>query len=1466
MVAGVVSAALVASSLQVTTASAVEYEDVFDVLDLGRPELSAVASEVAQNDLVGAAEALQTHFAARTTPEWTPIVPGSVSSLVTSTADELADGYFEFRGGLSRDFSSGIDWADTWSDDPAVPLGQPHYWMYDFTFYATLTGAYLALPSTDPKRAVYTAAWERTAVDFMDAHENVVSPYNRLGTAKRLTQWLGAYSVFKDSPTADPQVLSRYVAQIHAMADDLCRNLERHNGNNWYASIARAVYMTAVYFPEFISSTTWERRVIGAMDRVVALQMKGDAVQFEPALNYQAYNLDLLVQIERFGRLNGRSPLAAHLQVMERQAEVIMAATMPDFTVPLIGDTPSSTLSLTAYAELFDRDDMRWVASEGATGTMPALGSDLAPHSYAFMRTGWDSEDAYLAVANQDTNYGASHRHPDDLSVVAYAHGRPLLIDPGVVDYNDTPSANWLRRTTAAHNTVEVNGQAQPGPAAGDRVRRAEAWASNAGFDFYAGMHDDYAPITHDRNVFFAKEAGLWILSDRLQGSSSTNAYRQLWHPPGDAPIDVTAAGTVNAGFGSVPGISVIPVDAVPTTVHDDGYIADGLGGLESDAEYFSFDQSVAGPAAFDTVLLPGAAGSAPDADVTRTSLGVPVDTATAFDVELADSSLAFYQSFESTPQARTVGAHTTDARVLAITSDGLGDVTTIQLVGGTGVSDSAGDLVRSAGPLGDVSVRLGSTLRIETGGFRDEELRVRDLDAVAVEVNGIAVPLVRDGDYVVIAEQSRTTGDAVFEPVFDEAAGVVDVSVEGLAGDFQPAAGTWRPVETSPGVWAVSQTTATAVEAALLRRVSASESSVRVSADLESTGPTFGVGAYVRYVDPSNYYLARVYRTGGVLSAQVVKVANGTAAIIGDAPITLSVTDPIELDVVVVGGAIELRVNGALGVRVHDATHADGGVGLYAHRTQATFSELEIGQGSRVSSDFSAGTSGWTATSGTWAAAQRAGEWGLHQQSTSARDTGISAGAESSDQSISSRFVLQSASASMAFGLQVRVADAANRVLARVYRTGGVLSAQIVGIVGGTPSVLASEPITLDLSQPVELEAIATDSGVALFVDGALAVSAASASPSSGATGLYTDRATGAFEQVAQAALASATGVDFEPVSGVGWQSVAGNWLAGEALNDLNQWDGTAADQVAIFDQVGPNVELTTSIMLHSGQSSMGVGHVLRYQDPSTYYLARLYRTGGAYSAQLIRMLGGTATVLGTAPVSSVTYPLELTSRASGDLLEVSINGTPVVRARDAALASGVVGLHTHRASAGFADLALTELVAADDWRVGHGLVAVSGAQMEASSPDGQSSFATSTGIGWQDVAVAAQMSHGGLAVGESAGSWLRSTGSHTGYGFVIERTSSGTVAKIVRKTAGSRGTQAATVLAEAPVVVDFSGSVQLGASAVGDVLTFTLDGVEVLSTRDGILATGGVGLSAKTSAPVSWSEFVASAVAVGS
>jgi len=154
----------------------------------------------------------------------------------------------------------------------------------------------------------------------------------------------------------------------------------------------------------------------------------------------------------------------------------------------------------------------------------------FATGGYAVMRSGWDDKANQLIidVGPLGCPVSSGHGHADLLSIQCAAGGHPRLVDAG--NYCYTSDAEWRTffRSTAAHNTVMVDGLSQCEPAGPFRWRRRpqvllREWRSSPDLDFLDAEHDAFCrlpdPVVHRRRVLFIKPH-YWIVVDDLVGHS----------------------------------------------------------------------------------------------------------------------------------------------------------------------------------------------------------------------------------------------------------------------------------------------------------------------------------------------------------------------------------------------------------------------------------------------------------------------------------------------------------------------------------------------------------------------------------------------------------------------------------------------------------------------------------------------------------------------------------------------------------------------------------------------------------------------------------------------------------------------------------------------------------------------------------------------------------------------------------
>ena len=1107
-----------------TDPSAMTDAAFFAELNLDHPGLGAVRTRVQAGDYAGAKTELLAYYRARTSPVYFPAGTVPITAPLTSTPDDLVNYVFTWDDGQSRTFPVGdIDWAYHWSPSNPAEFGGPHYYVIDLIMTSSLVPAYNALPAGDPKRSVYADTWLKFALEFIRDMGNTndgLGPEpdhvgsNRLDMAKRLTAWLSGFAAFRTDPVYDANANIALLKYAWQMADRLYATIEGTSGNNWYMSIARSIFSAGVYFPEFKDAANWRMRGEGATYKYMSRNVKNDGFNGETTENYHAYALALANNVMKLGAMNGYQVLAPLAQQLERGAETLAYMSLPNFEMPQIGDsstvTPNNRQLLLDYAGYYHRPDIEWIASQGASGTRPTTTSVLHPNSYAAMRTDWSANDNYLLVENSDTSYAGSHNHPDDLSLVAYAYGKRLLVDPGVYDYATSGPGVWLRETTEAHNTVEVNNNPQA-----NIERKHVSWRSNNGFDFYHGRHRDYAPIQHDRKVMFVKP-GLWIVSDLMTGGSSgvTNAYEQLWHvPPTTLTTDATTR-KVRTNFAGEANLTVLPADPSTVTMQVRKGNYSPQPNQVSEAPYVAYSKSAVGATSFDTVLYPEPAGVARNVSVTRIATGVAATTATALRIAPGDGTTGtYYLSHEATPATRSFGGLGFDGEVSYVERDAAGALVSVDLARGSLLTDGGVDLVRASAPVSDLSVKYqGTTLALSANDLLPGSVTVYAPAATAVTLNGAPVAFTRIGDHVTVtAPVPPITGTTVLTDAFDvggltSRTWTFESSSEGLvpeAGTWAVQGGTFR--QTNP-----AQADARTLTASHWTDVLVQAKVTTVAANGSSTG----VSLYARYQDANHHYQFRYYTGGGSNQLQIVKNFVGpsgpASTVLASTPFTMNHNTTYTLKAVATGNTLRLFVDGAAKLTAYDTDILIGSAGLGTQRRDASFDDLLVTE---------------VADGDTWSVGRGyflINNSELLADDASAADSLVLSRRQNDlvDVAASARVKVVSWASGARAGLTVRTLGTNDAYRFVVYNAGSERRLRIERVMGGlitqaAPVVLADKAFAFSTGTSYTFTAVARRGTLTFLVDGVAQLTARDPLLTRGGVGLYASTAQVRFDDV---------------------------------------------------------------------------------------------------------------------------------------------------------------------------------------------------------------------------------------------------------------------------------------------------------------------------------------------------------------
>lgn len=228
----------------------------------------------------------------------------------------------------------------------------------------------------------------------------------------------------------------------------------------------------------------------------------------------------------------------------------------PDNSLVRFGDSDERRLVYKPKdaERLWVTSQMRYITSKGALGAAPKDRTQGFNESGYFMaRDRWpaDTDDfsgrSYLAQIC--CFHSRAHKHADDLSIIWYEHGVPLLVDAGRFGYfgKAEPGSDiwhdgyWYSHpsrvfveSTRAHNTVEIDGRNHPRKEVkpyGSALRRHGETESGAIFS--------ESEVRHEKVRFIRLLVwlpGKWLLiHDWLQdGHLVDHVYRQWFHfPPG---------------------------------------------------------------------------------------------------------------------------------------------------------------------------------------------------------------------------------------------------------------------------------------------------------------------------------------------------------------------------------------------------------------------------------------------------------------------------------------------------------------------------------------------------------------------------------------------------------------------------------------------------------------------------------------------------------------------------------------------------------------------------------------------------------------------------------------------------------------------------------------------------------------------------------------------------------------------
>lgn len=416
----------------------------------------------------------------------------------------------------------------------------------------------------------YAHAFVSRAMDFLQANPpgqgvQWASPMEVSLRAANLAQALVLLA--QAPPVRQPEFLTLLLTSLaeHSAFVQAWREDGGLVPNNHLVAADVGLLVVGCLFPLLPGAQAQARRAARALCNHMHEQVHPEGTSFEGSVPYHRLAMELFTLALLVARGSGLSlgePYAARLHRMYAAARTWCSHSG---LAPQVGDTDSGrALALTergpceqgwlaplgaalfadsALAEGPFPDEALWLlgmeglrtwqslppAPPAASATFPAAGLHVLRGAGAVVT---------VSAGSQGQRGVGGHSHNDKLSFELHLHGRPLIVDPGTGTYTREPALRQALRSTAAHNTLQVDG-AEQSPLPEERLfalpeaARARVLAFHTGpsRDWLTACHEGYRPVTLERTLVLDRCARALAGVDRLQGPGLHTVVGRLHLP-----------------------------------------------------------------------------------------------------------------------------------------------------------------------------------------------------------------------------------------------------------------------------------------------------------------------------------------------------------------------------------------------------------------------------------------------------------------------------------------------------------------------------------------------------------------------------------------------------------------------------------------------------------------------------------------------------------------------------------------------------------------------------------------------------------------------------------------------------------------------------------------------------------------------------------------------------------------------
>jgi uncharacterized heparinase superfamily protein len=309
---------------------------------------------------------------------------------------------------------------------------------------------------------------------------------NAMEVGIRAVNWVWALRTLGEEQSLDPELHVRVTRSLQSHGRHIAANLEGtpYLRSNHFLSDILGLLTLGWVIEGDPAAARWLGFALQAFEHEIRSQVYEDGVSFEASVAYHGLALEIFALAAWIARAAGQPMSADYHQRLARMVEASRAWRRPDGLMPQFGDNDSGRVLPLDDSRWPSHDPIVWLASAvlrlgrpfdaspdpeiawnlglpvwERTSTLPVSGQPPAAFEsgglYVLRGRG---AHCVVRCGGVGQNGNGGHSHNDVLSY-ELAYGRPYVVDSGTYVYTSDPPARNAFRATAAHNTIELEGE-----------------------------------------------------------------------------------------------------------------------------------------------------------------------------------------------------------------------------------------------------------------------------------------------------------------------------------------------------------------------------------------------------------------------------------------------------------------------------------------------------------------------------------------------------------------------------------------------------------------------------------------------------------------------------------------------------------------------------------------------------------------------------------------------------------------------------------------------------------------------------------------------------------------------------------------------------------------------------------------------------------------------------------------------